>query len=201
MSEIKINNDSLLANESNFIKTIMEEDLKSGKVDHILTRFPPEPNSYLHIGHARAIIMDFELAKCFNGATNLRFDDTNPSKEGTEFVEAIKNDIAWLGYSPKTINYGSKYFEQTYAYAIELIKKGLAYVDDLSQEDMSIYRGSTTEPGKESPFRNRSVEENLTLFALMREGKFGNGEKTLRAKIDMSSPNMNMRDQIGRAHV
>jgi glutaminyl-tRNA synthetase len=187
---------SLMDDQSNFIKSIMESDLASGKVNHILTRFPPEPNAYLHIGHARAIIMNFELAKYFNGATNLRFDDTNPSKEGAEYVDAIKRDIAWLGYSPREVNYGSKYFDATYVHAQELIKKNLAYVDDLSQEEMAKYRGSTTEPGTPSPCRNRSVEENLRLFEEMKEGKYANGEKTLRAKIDMSSPNMNMRDPV-----
>jgi glutamine--tRNA ligase len=181
---------------SNFIKTIMKEELDNGVVDHILTRFPPEPNAYLHIGHARAIIMNFELAKCFDGATNLRFDDTNPSKEDTEYIEAIKKDIAWLGYTPKSIHYGSEYFERTYEKAKLLIKKGLAFVDDLTQEQLSEYRGSINEPGKPSPFRNRSVEENLRLFEEMKEGKYANGEKTLRAKIDMASPNINMRDPV-----
>ncbi|HCX08764.1 MAG TPA: glutamine--tRNA ligase [Acholeplasmatales bacterium] len=181
---------------SNFIKTIMKEELDNGVVNHILTRFPPEPNAYLHIGHARAIIMNFELAKCFDGATNLRFDDTNPSKEDTEYIEAIKKDIAWLGYTPKSIHYGSEYFERTYEKAKLLIKKGLAFVDDLTQEQLSEYRGSINEPGKPSPFRNRSVEENLRLFEEMKEGKYANGEKTLRAKIDMASPNINMRDPV-----
>ena len=174
----------------------MKEELDNGVVDHILTRFPPEPNAYLHIGHARAIIMNFELAKCFDGATNLRFDDTNPSKEDTEYIEAIKKDIAWLGYTPKSIHYGSEYFERTYEKAKLLIKKGLAFVDDLTQEQLSEYRGSINEPGKPSPFRNRSVEENLRLFEEMKEGKYANGEKTLRAKIDMASPNINMRDPV-----
>ena len=186
----------MMNDNSNFIKTIMKEELDNGVVDHILTRFPPEPNAYLHIGHARAIIMNFELAKCFDGATNLRFDDTNPSKEDTEYIEAIKKDIAWLGYTPKSIHYGSEYFERTYEKAKLLIKKGLAFVDDLTQEQLSEYRGSINEPGKPSPFRNRSVEENLRLFEEMREGKYANGEKTLRAKIDMASPNINMRDPV-----
>lgn len=182
--------------QSNFIKTIMEEDLRSKKVDEIITRFPPEPNAYLHIGHARAIVTNFELAKQFDGYTNLRFDDTNPVKEDSSFVEAIKEDIKWLGYTPKNILFGSDYFEQTYELAIKLIRKGVAYVCDLSQEEVSKYRGSLTEAGKESPFRNRSVEENLKLFKEMREGLYKDGEKTLRAKIDMSSPNINMRDPI-----
>ena len=186
----------MMNDNSNFIKTIMKEELDNGVVDHILTRFPPEPNAYLHIGHARAIIMNFELAKCFDGATNLRFDDTNPSKEDTEYIEAIKKDIAWLGYTPKSIHYGSEYFERTYEKAKLLIKKGLAFVDDLTQEQLSEYRGSINEHGKPSPFRNRSVEENLRLFEEMKEGKYANGEKTLRAKIDMASPNINMRDPV-----
>ncbi len=181
---------------NNFIKTIMEKDLAEGKVKQIVTRFPPEPNAYLHIGHARAIVNDFELAQCFGGYTNLRFDDTNPVNEGAEYVEAIIEDIKWLGYTPKNVYFGSDYFEKTYEKAILLIKKGLAYVDDLSPEEMTEWRGTLTEPGRESPCRNRSVEENLELFQQMREGKFGNGEKTLRAKIDMSSPNINMRDPV-----
>lgn len=181
---------------SNFIKTIMENDLKSGKVDKIITRFPPEPNAYLHIGHARALVTNFELAKVFGGVTNLRFDDTNPSKEDASFVEAIINDIEWLGYHPANVFYGSDYFEQQYELAVKLIKKGLAYVCDLSQKEISEYRGSLTEPGKESPYRNRSVEENLELFKNMRDGKYKEGEKVLRAKIDMASPNINLRDPV-----
>ena len=179
---------------NNFIKTIMEDDLKEGRVNEIITRFPPEPNAYLHIGHARAIITNFELAKAFNGYTNLRFDDTNPAKEGQEFVDGIIADLKWLGYTPKNVFYGSDYFEKTYEKAILLIKKGLAYVDDLSQEEMSRMRGTLTTPGTNSPYRDRSVEENLRLFEEMRQGKYKDGEKTLRAKIDMAHPNMNMRD-------
>ena len=179
---------------NNFIKTIMQNDLNSGKVEAIATRFPPEPNAYLHIGHARAIITNFELAKVFNGTTNLRFDDTNPAKEDQEFVDGIIEDLKWLGYEPNNVFYGSDYFEATYEKAIFLIKKGLAYVDDLSQEEMSKYRGSLVEAGKDSPFRNRSIEENLKLFEEMKNGKYKDGEKTLRAKIDMSHPNINMRD-------
>ncbi len=182
--------------ESNFIKTIMEEDLKSGKVKEIVTRFPPEPNAYLHIGHARAIITNFELAKYFSGKTNLRFDDTNPVKEDSSFVEAIKEDIAWLGYKPNQILFGSDYFDTNYNLAIKLIKKGLAYVCDLTYEEMKEYRGTLTKPGKNSPNRNRSIEENLHLFEEMKNGKYKDGEKTLRAKIDMSHPNMNMRDPV-----
>ena len=178
----------------NFIKTIMQQDLDSGKHNEIITRFPPEPNAYLHIGHARAIITNFELAKEFNGKTNLRFDDTNPVKEDAEYVEAIKEDLAWLGYTPANVFYGSDYFEKTYEKAILLIKKGLAYVCDLSQEEMSKYRGTLTEPGKNSPYRDRSIEENLDLFERMRNGEFPDGSKTLRAKIDMASPNINLRD-------
>lgn len=185
-----------MAEISNFIRTIMENDLASGKVKTIVTRFPPEPNAYLHIGHARALVTNFELAKLFNGKTNLRFDDTNPTKEDVEFVEAIKNDIEWLGYKPAQILFGSDYFEKQYQKAILLIKKGLAYVCDLSQEEIAEYRGTLTEPGKESPYRNRSVEENLELFENMRAGKYDEGERVLRAKIDMSSPNLNMRDPI-----
>ena len=174
----------------------MEKDLAEGKVKEIVTRFPPEPNAYLHIGHARAIVNDFELAKCFGGYTNLRFDDTNPVNEGAEYVDAIIEDLKWLGYTPKNIYFGSDYFEEQYKRAILLIKKGLAYVDDLSPEEMTSYRGTLTEPGIESPCRNRSIEENLRLFEEMRAGKYQNGEKTLRAKIDMSSPNINMRDPV-----
>ena len=185
-----------MENESNFIKTIIEEDLKSGYVKNVVTRFPPEPNAYLHIGHARAIITNFELARIFNGTTNLRFDDTNPVKEDASFVEAIKEDIKWLGYKPANVFFGSDYFEKSYELAVKLIRKGLAYVCDLSQEEMSKYRGTLTEPGTPSPYRNRSIEENLRLFTEMRQGKYADGERTLRAKIDMSSPNINMRDPV-----
>lgn len=181
---------------SNFIKTIMEKDLEEGRVKQIVTRFPPEPNAYLHIGHARAIINDFELARDFGGYTNLRFDDTNPVNEGAEYVQAIIDDIKWLGYEPKNIFFGSDYFEEQYNRAVLLIKKGLAYVDDLNAEQITAYRGTLTEPGKNSPCRDRSIEENLKLFQEMRDGKYGDGEKTLRAKIDMSHPNINMRDPV-----
>jgi glutaminyl-tRNA synthetase len=182
--------------ESNFVKTIMEEDLESGKVSEIVTRFPPEPSAYLHIGHARAIVTNFELAKHFNGRTNLRFDDTNPSNEDQSFVDAIIKDIHWLGYNPDKILYGSDYFDRNYELAIKLIKKGLAYVCDLNPDQMREYRGTLTTPGKDSPYRDRSIEENLRLFEAMKNGEFKDGEKTLRAKIDMSSPNMNMRDPV-----
>ena len=181
---------------SNFIKTIMENDLKNKKVNQIITRFPPEPNAYLHLGHARAIVNNFELAKLFNGYTNLRFDDTNPVKEDSEYVDAIIKDIKWLGYEPKNVFYGSDYFEKDYEKAVILIKKGLAYVDDLSPEEITEYRGTLTEAGKNSPYRDRTIEENLKLFEEMRQGKYKDGEKTLRAKIDMSSPNINMRDPV-----
>lgn len=181
---------------SNFIKTIMKADLDSGKTETILTRFPPEPNAYLHIGHARALVTNFELAKEFGGKTNLRFDDTNPAKEEAEFVDAIINDIEWLGYHPANIFFGSDYFGKTYDLALKLIKAGLAYVDDLSQDDIKVYRGDLNNPGKNSPFRDRSVAENLELFDNMRNGKYQEGEKVLRAKIDMSHPNINMRDPV-----
>ncbi len=181
---------------NNFIKEKMMSDLREGKVKEIVTRFPPEPNAYLHIGHARAIITNFELAKLFGGYTNLRFDDTNPAKEDAEFVEGIKYDLEWLGYHPKNVYFGSDYFERTYELAIKLIKKGLAYVCDLTQEQMTEYRGDFNTPGKESPYRNRSVEENLELFENMRKGMYDEGAKVLRAKIDMASPNINMRDPV-----
>ncbi|MGI6768024.1 MAG: glutamine--tRNA ligase/YqeY domain fusion protein [Bacilli bacterium] len=181
---------------SNFIKTIMQKDLETGHVSEIVTRFPPEPNAYLHIGHARALVTNFELAKIFNGRTNLRFDDTNPAKEDTEFVEAIIKDIEWLGYKPEKILFGSDYFEESYNYAVKLIKKGLAYVCDLSQDEIREYRGTLTEPGKNSPYRDRSIEENLELFENMRNGVYQEGEKVLRAKIDMGHPNLNMRDPV-----
>ena len=185
-----------MAEITNFIKTKMEMDLASGKVKEIVTRFPPEPNAYLHIGHARALVTNFELAKCFNGKTNLRFDDTNPVKEDASFVEAIKNDIKWLGYDPANVFFGSDYFEAQYELAKKLIRKGLAYVCDLSAEEVNKYRGSLSTPGAPSPYRNRSVEENLELFENMKNGMYKDGEKTLRAKIDMASPNINMRDPV-----
>ncbi|NLK12096.1 MAG: glutamine--tRNA ligase/YqeY domain fusion protein [Candidatus Phytoplasma sp.] len=185
-----------MKDQSNFIKTIMEEDLKSGKHTEIITRFPPEPNGFLHIGHARAIITNFELAKLYGGKTNLRFDDTNPEKEEDKYVKAIIEDVKWLGYEPSNILYASDYFTEMYERAIILIKKGLAFVDDLTAEQIAEYRGSITEPGKESPYRNRSIEENLKLFEEMANGMYKEGEKVLRAKIDMKSPNMNMRDPV-----
>ncbi|WP_346879845.1 glutamine--tRNA ligase/YqeY domain fusion protein [Clostridium sp. UBA3061] len=181
---------------SNFIKRIVVDDLQSKKHDNIITRFPPEPNGYLHIGHAKSIVLNFELADEFNGKTNLRFDDTNPTKEDTEYVESIKEDIKWLGFNWDDLYFASDYFEEMYNRAVLLIKKGLAFVCDLTPDEIREYRGSLKEPGKESPYRNRTVEENLDLFDRMRKGEFKDGEKVLRAKIDMSSPNINMRDPI-----
>ncbi|GAA0127537.1 MULTISPECIES: glutamine--tRNA ligase/YqeY domain fusion protein [Clostridium] len=183
-------------NSSNFIKNIVIDDLKNGKHDSILTRFPPEPNGYLHIGHAKSIVLNFELADEFKGKTNLRFDDTNPTKEDTEYVESIKEDVQWLGFDWDNLYFASDYFEEMYDRAILLIKKGKAYVCDLTSDEMREYRGTLTSPGKESPYRNRSIEENLDLFGKMRNGEFKDGEKVLRAKIDMASPNINMRDPI-----
>ncbi len=181
---------------SNFIKNIMKEDLETGKHDTVITRFPPEPNGYLHIGHAKSIFINFGLADEFGGKTNLRFDDTNPLKEDIEYVNSIKEDVEWLGYEWENLLFASDYFEEMYNRAVLLIKKGLAYVDDLSADEIREYRGTLTEPGKESPYRNRAVEENLQLFEAMRNGEFGNGEKVLRAKIDMTSPNINLRDPV-----
>ncbi|MBO8165158.1 MAG: glutamine--tRNA ligase/YqeY domain fusion protein [Brevibacillus sp.] len=181
---------------SNFIRTIVQEDLQSGKVKQIVTRFPPEPNGYLHIGHAKAICLNFELADEFNGKTNLRFDDTNPLKEDKEYVDAIKEDVKWLGFEWDGLYFASDYFEEMYNRAVLLIKKGKAYVCDLSAEEIRATRGTLTEPGQESPYRNRSVEENLDLFERMRRGEFKDGEKVLRAKIDMASPNINLRDPV-----
>ncbi|WP_017755644.1 glutamine--tRNA ligase/YqeY domain fusion protein [Calidifontibacillus oryziterrae] len=185
-----------LHTSSNFIKNIVIEDLEKGKYDEIVTRFPPEPNGYLHIGHAKSIVLNFELAKEFNGKTNLRFDDTNPLKEDTEYVESIKEDVKWLGYDWDNLFFASDYFEEMYERAIKLIEKGKAYVDDSTPEEIREMRGTLKAPGKESPFRNRSIEENLDLFKRMRAGEFENGAKVLRAKIDMTSPNINMRDPV-----
>ena len=185
-----------MENHSNFIKTIMIQDLESQKHNEIITRFPPEPNGYLHIGHARAVINNFELAKNFGGKTNLRFDDTNPGKEDVEYVNAIIEDIKWLGYEPNRILYASDYFGEMYDRAVILIKKGLAYVDDSTPEEISKSRGNLNTAGTNSPYRSRTVEENLTLFENMKNGLYKEGEKVLRAKIDMASPNMNMRDPV-----
>ena len=181
---------------SNFLKNIISEDLKTGKVDHIITRFPPEPNGYLHIGHAKSIILNFGLADEFKGKTHLRFDDTNPSKEDTEYVQSIKEDVLWLGYEWDDLFFASDYFEEMYNRAVLLIKKGKAYVCDSTAEEIRQMRGSLTEVGQGSPCRDRSIEENLALFGRMRQGEFKDGQKVLRAKIDMASPNINMRDPV-----
>lgn len=182
---------------TNFIRQIIDEDLASGKHQNVYTRFPPEPNGYLHIGHAKSICLNFGIAQDYNGLCNLRFDDTNPVKEDVEYVDSIKQDVEWLGFhwqgEPR---YASDYFDQLYGYAVELIEKGLAYVDELSAEEMREYRGTLTEPGKNSPYRDRSVEENLALFEKMKNGEFAEGKASLRAKIDMASPFMVMRDPV-----
>ena len=207
----------------NFLEEIIAEDIKNGKHGgRVLTRFPPEPNGYLHIGHSKSICVNFGLAQEFGGTTNLRFDDTNPEKEETEYVESIKADVKWLGFEWANVFYASDYFDQIYDFAVTLIKNGLAYVDDSTPEQIAAQKGTPTEPGTHSPYRDRSVEENLDLFTRMKNGEYKDGEKVLRAKIDMSSPNMHMRDpimyrikhahhhrtgdkwciyQIGRAHV
>lgn len=194
MEEVK--NEAVEPKKLNFLEEIIEADLKSGKVDSVLTRFPPEPNGYLHLGHAKSICINFGLAQKYGGKTNLRFDDTNPTKEDTEYVDSIKEDIKWLGFQWDKEKYASDYFDQLYAWAEELIQKGLAYVDDQTQEEISKGRGTVDKPGVESPYRNRSVEENLRLFREMRDGKYADGEKVLRAKIDMASPNMMFRDPL-----
>jgi len=183
---------------SNFIRDMILEHNASGRFGgNVITRFPPEPNGYLHIGHAQAISIDFGMAREFGGRCHLRFDDTNPTKESQEYVDSIIDTVRWLGYDwGKHLYYASDYFEQLYAWAVQLIKAGKAYVDDLTPEQMSEYRGTLTEPGRESPYRNRSVEENLDLFARMRAGEFDDGTKTLRAKIDMASGNINLRDPV-----
>ncbi len=183
---------------SNFIEEIVENDLESNKYEgRVHTRFPPEPNGYLHIGHAKSICLNFGIAEKYEGKCNLRFDDTNPQKEGEEFVEAIKEDVEWLGFDwEDRLFFASDYFEQMYDYAVQLIKKGKAYVCDLSSDEIREYRGTLTEPGIESPYRNRTVQENLDLFERMRKGEFEEGSKTLRAKIDMAHPNLNMRDPV-----
>ena len=182
---------------SNFLRDVILEDLKTNKSGgRVQTRFPPEPNGYLHIGHAKAICLDFGLAAEFGGQTNLRFDDTNPEKEETEYVDSIMQDVKWLGFEWSGLFYASDYFDQLYAWAVQLIKAGKAYVDDLSADQIRKYRGTLTEPGKDSPFRNRSIEENLDLFERMRAGEFPDGARVLRAKIDMASPNFNLRDPV-----
>ncbi len=185
------------ARRFNFITNIIDEHLESGRFDTVHTRFPPEPNGYLHIGHAKSICLNFGVAQAYDGLTNLRFDDTNPTKEEVEYVESIQEDIRWLGFDwDDRLYFASDYFDALYDFAVELIKKGKAYVCDLSAEELREYRGTLTEPGKDSPYRDRSVEENLDLFARMKAGEFPDGSKTLRAKIDMSSPNMNLRDPV-----
>ena len=185
-----------MAEATNFIEQIINEELESGKVKSVYTRFPPEPNGYLHIGHTKSMCINFGIKEKYHGKCNLFFDDTNPSKEKTEFVDAIRRDIRWLGFEWDKETYASDYFEQIYNFAIKLIEDGKAFVCDMSAAEISASRGSLTEGGKESPWRNRSVQENLKLFAEMREGKYADGEKCLRAKIDMSSPNINMRDPV-----
>ncbi|ULQ54466.1 glutamine--tRNA ligase/YqeY domain fusion protein [Flavihumibacter fluvii] len=192
MTERKIEEEKSL----NFIEEIIESDLAAGKYQQIITRFPPEPNGYLHIGHASSICLNFGITQKYPGYTNLRFDDTNPVTEETEYVDSIKEDIKWLGFTWKNELYASDYFENLYDFATRLIKKGLAYVDDSSSEAVAALKGTPTEPGTNSPFRNRSVEENLDLFARMKNGEFPDGSRTLRAKIDMAHPNMIMRDPI-----
>ena len=180
----------------NFLEEIIEDDLKSGKCESILTRFPPEPNGYLHLGHAKSLCINFGLAQKYGGKTNLRYDDTNPTKEDTEYVDAIKEDIRWMGFKWEKELYASDYFDQLYEWAEDLIRRGLAYVDDQTVEEMRINRGTVETPGKDSPWRNRTPEENLRLFREMKDGKYADGEKVLRAKIDMAHPNMMFRDPI-----
>lgn len=198
-------NDETTVGNSDFIREFVREDLASGRCSAIRTRFPPEPNGWLHIGHAKAIAVDFGVAGEFGGTCNLRFDDTNPEKEDMSYVEAIKKDVQWLGYTWNAVYFASDYYEYLYELAVKLIKKGKAYVDDLNEEDMRVYRGTAvpdknnithTPPGKNSPWRDRSIEENLDLFARMRAGEFADGAKTLRAKIDMAHPNLVMRDPV-----
>ncbi len=185
-----------IVHTSDFIRAAVREDLATGRFTYVRTRFPPEPNGYLHIGHAKAMAIDFEIAREFGGTCNLRFDDTNPTKEEQEYVDAIMEDVRWLGYQWDGLYFASDYFEQLYEFAVKLIKKGKAYVCDLSPEELREYRGTLTQPGRESPWRNRSVEENLDLFARMRAGEFPEGSRTLRAKIDMASGNLNLRDPV-----
>jgi glutaminyl-tRNA synthetase len=183
--------------QTNFIDEIIKDDLANGRADHVHTRFPPEPNGYLHIGSAKAIWINYMAARDYCGKFNLRYDDTNPLKEDDEYVKAIEEDLRWLGAEPNGgIYYGSDYFDKCYEFAVGLIKNGKAYVCDLGQDEIRDYRGTLTEPGKNSPWRDRSAEENLVLFERMHKGEFNDGEWTLRAKIDMASPNMNMRDPV-----
>jgi len=189
--------DTTHALTSNFITDIIDDHLDNGRFDHVHTRFPPEPNGYLHIGHAKSICLNFGIAEAYGGLTNLRFDDTNPTKEEVEYVESIQEDIRWLGFDwDDRLYFASDYFDEMYAYALQLIKKGKAYVCDLSPEELREYRGTLTKPGRNSPYRERTVEENLDLFQRMEAGEFPDGSRTLRAKIDMSSPNLNLRDPV-----
>jgi len=188
--------DSTVATQD-FIREAIADDIANGRFNgRFQTRFPPEPNGYLHIGHPKAIGLNFEVAKEFGGHCNLRFDDTNPLKEEQEFVEAQLKDIRWLGYEPASVLYASDYFDQLYEWALQLIRDGHAYVDDLSQDEIRAHRGTLTEPGTDSPYRVRSVEENLDLFKRMKAGEFPDGARVLRAKIDMSAPNINLRDPV-----
>jgi glutaminyl-tRNA synthetase len=202
MEETKNNSDKDKSEETqkptNFIREIIDDHLKTGKYQgRVHTRFPPEPNGYLHIGHAKSICLNFGIARDYKGFCNLRFDDTNPSKEEQEYVDSIKEDVRWLGFDWEDREYyASDYFQQLYDYAIKLIQKGKAYVCDLTADEIRDYRGTLTEPGKDSPYRNRPIEENMDLFQRMHDGEFPDGSRTLRAKIDMSSPNVNMRDPI-----
>jgi len=188
-----------------FIRNIVEDDLKSGKHQSIVTRFPPEPNGYLHVGHAKSICLNFGLAQDYQGKCNLRFDDTNPEKESEEYAQSIQDDVRWLGFQwDGEVHWASDYFPALYDFAVDLIKQGKAFVCELNADEMRVYRGTLTEPGKNSPYRERSVEENLDLFTRMKNGEFADGSKVLRAKIDMASPNINLRDpviyRIKRAH-
>ena len=195
MSDLHEESASVEGKSLNFLEEIVEESIAGGE-KRVQTRFPPEPNGYLHIGHAKSICLNFGLARKYGGKCNLRFDDTNPVKEDVEYVDSIQQDVRWLGFEWAGVHYASDYFDQLYAWAVELIRKGLAYVDDQSQEEIRQSRGTVTVPGKESPWRNRSAEENLDLFERMKNGEFGDGEKVLRAKIDMAHPNMLLRDPI-----
>ena len=186
------------ATPSDFIRDIIDEDIKTDKYGgRVHTRFPPEPNGYLHIGHAKSICLNFGIAAQYKGLCNLRFDDTNPTKEEQEYVDSILDSVRWLGFNwEDRLYYASDYFDQMHDYAVQLIRAGAAYVDDLTADEIRAYRGTLTQPGKESPYRNRSIEENLDLFARMRAGEFEDGARVLRAKIDMASPNLNMRDPV-----
>ena len=195
MSDLHEESASVEGKSLNFLEEIVEESIAGGE-KRVQTRFPPEPNGYLHIGHAKSICLNFGLARKYGGKCNLRFDDTNPVKEDVEYVDSIQQDVRWLGFEWAGVHYASDYFDQLYAWAVELIRKGLAYVDDQSQEEIRQSRGTVTVPGKESPWRSRSAEENLDLFERMKNGEFGDGEKVLRAKIDMAHPNMLLRDPI-----